>query len=121
MVRWVVVVLTTIRVMLLPMLPGNISILRILIFRLGIPKILEVILHILPCQLVDLSGIREVSPDRERLPLVVQDRLSSLATQDRDVLLRDEVIKVIEVVEDDSKPRDVIIISHCKMLRIIRT
>ncbi|KAM1641949.1 hypothetical protein ACFX2K_011956 [Malus domestica] len=87
MVRRVVVVLTTIRVMLLPMLPDSISIPRILIFRLGIPKILDVILHILPCQLTDLSGIREVSPDREMLLLAVQDRLGTLARQDRDVLL----------------------------------
>ncbi|XP_070667348.1 uncharacterized protein [Malus domestica] len=86
MVRQVVVVLTTIRVMLLPMLPDSISIPRILIFRLGIPKILEVILHILPCQLADLSGIRKVSPDMERLLLTVQDRLGSLARQDRDLL-----------------------------------
>ncbi|KAM2981925.1 hypothetical protein FF2_013186 [Malus domestica] len=40
--------------------------------------------------LADLSGIREVSPDRERLLLAVQDRLASLASQDRDVLLRGE-------------------------------
>ncbi|KAM2270759.1 hypothetical protein ACFXTI_038168 [Malus domestica] len=73
MVRRVVVVLTTIRVMLLPMLPDSISIPRILILRLGIPKTLGVILFIIPCQLVDLSGIREVNPDRERLLLVVQD------------------------------------------------
>ncbi|KAM2886538.1 hypothetical protein COP2_013603 [Malus domestica] len=57
MVRRFVVVLTIIRVMLLPMLPDRISTSRILIFRLGIPKILEVIFFILPCQLVDLSGI----------------------------------------------------------------
>ncbi|KAM1734346.1 hypothetical protein ACFX11_019842 [Malus domestica] len=121
MVRRVVVVFTIIRVMLLPMLPDSISIPRILIFRLGIPKIIEVILHILPCQLVDLSGIREVSPDKERLLLAVQDRLSSLVRQDMDVLLRGEVIKVIEVVKDDSKLMDVLITSHYKMFRIIRT
>ncbi|KAM1645193.1 hypothetical protein ACFXTN_006378 [Malus domestica] len=92
-VRRVVVVITTTRVILLPMLPDSISIPRILILRLGIPKTLEVILLILPCQLVDLSGIREVSPDRERLLLAVQDHLSSLASQDRDVLLRGEVTK----------------------------
>ncbi|KAM1650071.1 hypothetical protein ACFXTN_002825 [Malus domestica] len=62
----------------------------ILILRLGIPKTLEVILLILPSQLVDLSGIREVSPDRERLLLAVQDHLGSLFSQDRDVLLRGE-------------------------------
>ncbi|KAM1569024.1 hypothetical protein TB1_033688 [Malus domestica] len=120
MVRRVVVVFTTIRVMLLPMLPDRISIPRILIFRLGIPKILEVILHILPYQLADLSGIREVSPDRERLLLTVQDRLGSLASQDKDVLLRGKVTKVTEVVVDDSKPNDVLITSHCKMLRTIQ-
>ena len=63
----------------------------------------------------------EVSPDRERLLLAVQDRLGSLASQDNDVLLRGEVTKVTEVVVDDSKLRDVLITSHCKMLRIIRT
>ncbi|KAM1916064.1 hypothetical protein ACFX13_035840 [Malus domestica] len=120
MVRRIVVVLTTIRVMLFPMLPDSISIPRILIFRLGIPKILEVILHILPCQLADLNGIWEVNPDRESLLLAIQDRLGSLVRQDRDVLLRGEVIKVIEVVNDDSKLMDVLITSHCKMLRIIR-
>ncbi|KAM1719587.1 hypothetical protein ACFX12_021376 [Malus domestica] len=120
MVRRVVVVLTTIRVMLLPVLPDIISIPRILIFRLGIPKILKVILHILPCQLVNLNGIRKVSPDNERLLLAVQDRLGSLARQVRDVLLRDEVIKVIKVMEDDSKLRDVLITSHCKMLKTIQ-
>ncbi|KAM1318233.1 hypothetical protein EV2_003603 [Malus domestica] len=121
MVRRVVVVLTTTRVILLPILPDSISILRILILRLGIPKTLEVILLILPCQLVDLSGIKEVSPDRERLLLVAQDRLGSLASQDRDVLLRGEVTKATKVVVDDSKLRDMLITSHCKMLRIIRT
>ncbi|KAM2171799.1 hypothetical protein ACFX1R_036844 [Malus domestica] len=90
MVRRIVVVLTTIRVMLFPMLPDSISIPRILIFRLGIPKILEVILHILPCQLADLNGIWEVNPDRESLLLAIQDRLGSLVRQDRDVLLRGE-------------------------------
>ncbi|KAM2676006.1 hypothetical protein EV1_002719 [Malus domestica] len=90
MVRRVVVVLTTTRVILLPMLPDSISIPMILILRLGIPKTLEVILLILPSQLVDLSGIREVSPDRERLLLAVQDHLGSLFSQDRDVLLRGE-------------------------------
>ncbi|KAM1952897.1 hypothetical protein ACFX15_007317 [Malus domestica] len=120
MVRRVVVVLTTIRVMLLPMLPDSISILRILIFKLSIPKILEVILHMLPCQLMDLNGIREVNPDGERSLLAVQDRLGNLARQDRDVLLRDEVIKVIEVVEDDNKLMDVLITYHCKMLRTIQ-
>ncbi|KAM2571639.1 hypothetical protein TB1_006339 [Malus domestica] len=90
MVRRVLVVLTTIRVMLLPMLPDRINIPRILIFRLGIPKILEVILHILPCQLAYLSGIREVNPNRERLLLAVHDRLDSRVKQDRDVLLKDE-------------------------------
>ncbi|KAM1331104.1 hypothetical protein ACFX2H_043308 [Malus domestica] len=120
MVRRVVVVLTTIRVMLFLMLPDRISIPRILIFRLGIPKILEVILHILPYQLADLSGIRKVSPDKERLLLAVQDRLGSLASQDRDVLLRGEVTKVTEVGVDDSKLRDVLITHHCKMFIIIR-
>ncbi|KAM1145964.1 hypothetical protein ACFX19_038560 [Malus domestica] len=119
-VRRVVVVLITIRVTLLPMLPDNISIPRILIFRLGIPKILKVILHILPCQLADLSGIREASPNREMLLLAVQDHLGSLARQDRDVLLGGEVTKVTEVVVDNNKLRDVLITYHCKMLRTIQ-
>ncbi|KAM2420031.1 hypothetical protein ACFXTH_026536 [Malus domestica] len=120
MVRRVVVVLTTIRVMLLLMLPDRINISRILIFKPGIPKTLEVILHILPCQLADLRGIREVSPDRERLLLAVQDHLGSLISQDRDVLLRGEVTKVTEVVVNDSKLRDMLITYHCKMLRTIQ-
>ncbi|KAM1608884.1 hypothetical protein ACFXTN_019513 [Malus domestica] len=103
------------------MLPDNISIPRILILRVGIPKTLEVIFLILPCQLVDLSDIREVSPDRERLLLAVQDRLGSLVSQDRDVLLRGEVTKATKVVVDDSKLRDVLITSHYNMLKIIRT
>ncbi|KAM1329348.1 hypothetical protein ACFX2F_013527 [Malus domestica] len=121
MVRRVVVVLITTRVILLPMLPDSISIPRIPILRLGIPKTLEVILLILPSQLVDLNGIREVSPDRERLLLAMQDHLGSLVSQDRDVLLRGEVTKATEVVVNDSKLRDVLITYHCKMLRIIRT
>ncbi|KAM2008813.1 hypothetical protein EV1_003423 [Malus domestica] len=67
------------------------------------------------------SQTGEVNPDRERLLLAVQDRLGSLASQDRDVLLRGEVTKATEVVVDNSKLRDVLITSHCKMLRIIRT
>nr|CBL94172.1 putative retrotransposon protein [Malus domestica] len=55
----VVVVLTTTREMLLLMLLDLISIPRSLILRRGIPRTLGVILLILPCQLVDLSGIRE--------------------------------------------------------------
>ncbi|KAM1972633.1 hypothetical protein FF2_018942 [Malus domestica] len=120
MVRRVVVVLTTIRVMLLPMLPDSISIPRILILRLGIPKTLGVILLILPCQLVDLSGIREVNPNRERLLLVVHDHRGSLISQDMDVLHRDEVTKATEVVVDDNKLRDVLITYHCKMRRTIQ-
>ncbi|KAM1560220.1 hypothetical protein ACFX1Z_003499 [Malus domestica] len=117
MVRRVVVVLTTIRVMLFPMLPDSISIPRILILRLGIPKTLGVILLILPCLPANLSGIREVSPDRERLLLVVQDHLGSLISQVRDVLLKGEVTKATEVVVDDSKLMDVLITYHCKMLK----
>ncbi|XP_070664585.1 uncharacterized protein [Malus domestica] len=98
--------------MLLPMLPDSISIPRILILRLGIPKTLGVILLILPCQLTDRSGIREVSPDRERLLLAVQDRLGRLISQDRDVLLRGEVTKATEVVVNVSKLRDVLITYH---------
>ncbi|KAM2282278.1 hypothetical protein COP1_031714 [Malus domestica] len=123
MVRRVVMVLTTIRVMLLPMHLDNISIPGILIFRLGILKILEVILHILLCQLVDLvdlSGIRGINPDREMWLLAVQVVLSSLVSQDMDVLLRGEVTKAIEVMVDDSKLRDVLITYHCKMLRTIQ-
>ncbi|XP_070663891.1 uncharacterized protein [Malus domestica] len=63
---------------------------RSLILRRGIPRTLGVILLILPCQLVDLSGIREVSPVRGKLLLVVQDHLGSLVSQARDVLLRGE-------------------------------
>ncbi|KAM1638991.1 hypothetical protein ACFXTN_008338 [Malus domestica] len=95
--------LITTKVILLPMLPDSISIPRILILRLGIPKTLE------------------ISPDRKRLLLVVQDCLSSLASQDNDVLLRGEVTKATKVVVDDSKLRDVLITYHYKMLRIIRT
>ncbi|KAM1284906.1 hypothetical protein ACFX2J_027545 [Malus domestica] len=72
------------------MLLDLISIPRSLILRQGIPRTLGVILLILPCQLVDLSGIREVSPVREKLLLVVQNHLGSLVSQARDVLLRGE-------------------------------
>ncbi|CAN6544348.1 unnamed protein product [Malus baccata var. baccata] len=68
----VVVVPTTIRGMLLRMLPDLISIPRSLILR-----ILEVI-HLIPlCQLVDRSGIREASPVRGKLLLVMQDHPGS--------------------------------------------
>ncbi|KAM1814664.1 hypothetical protein ACFX11_028304 [Malus domestica] len=90
MARRVVVVLTTTKVMLLLMLQGSISISWILILRVGILNTLGVILLIFPCQLVDLSGTKEVSSDRERLLLVVQDHRGSLINQDRDVLHRDE-------------------------------
>ena len=76
----VVVVPTTIRGMLLRMLPDLISILRSLILRQGILRILEVILLIPLCQLVDRSGIREASPVRGKLLLVVQDHLGSLVS-----------------------------------------
>ncbi|XP_068331455.1 uncharacterized protein [Pyrus communis] len=42
--------------------------------------ILDVIRHILPFQLVDLSGIREDSPSKERLLLVVQDLQGNLVS-----------------------------------------
>ncbi|KAM2571594.1 hypothetical protein TB1_006301 [Malus domestica] len=103
------------------MLPDLISIPRSLILRQGILRTLGVILLIHPCQLVDLSGIREVSPVRGKLLLVVQDHLGSLVSQARDVLPKGEVIKAVEVVVDDSKLRDVLITSHCKRLRTIQT
>ncbi|KAM2433135.1 hypothetical protein COP2_020740 [Malus domestica] len=121
MVRRVEVVLTTIMVMLLPMPPDRISIRRILISKVGILKILEVILRILLCQLVDPSGIREINPVREMLLLAAQDRLGRLASQVRDALPRDEVVRVTEVVVDDSKVRDMLITSHYRMLRTIQT
>ncbi|XP_070676321.1 uncharacterized protein [Malus domestica] len=82
----VVVVPTTTRGMLLHMLPDLISIPRSLILRQGILRTLGVILLIHLCQLVDISGIREVSPVRGKLPLVVPDHLDSLVSQARDVL-----------------------------------
>ncbi|KAM1457172.1 hypothetical protein ACFX2I_034378 [Malus domestica] len=104
MANRVVVMLTTTRGMLPLMLPDLISIPRNLILRRGIPKTLGVILLILLCQLVDLSGIREVSPVRGKLLLVVQDHLGSLVSQARNVLLRGEVIKATEVVVTASTP-----------------
>ncbi|KAM2134068.1 hypothetical protein ACFX1R_004107 [Malus domestica] len=117
----VVVVPTTTRGMLLHMFPDLISIPRSLILRQGILRILEVILLIPLCQLVDLSGIREVSPVRGKLLLVVQDHLDSLVSLVRDVFPRGEVIKAVEVVVDDSKLRGELIIFHCKRLRTIPT
>ncbi|KAM2624545.1 hypothetical protein TB1_031509 [Malus domestica] len=117
----VVVVPTTTRGMLLHMLPDLISIPRSFILRLGILRTLEVILLIHLCQLVDRSGIRKVSPVRGKLLLVVQDHPGSLVSQARDVLLRDEVIRVVEVVVDDSKLRGELITSHCKRPRTIQT
>ncbi|XP_070677828.1 uncharacterized protein [Malus domestica] len=78
--------------MLLRMLPDLISIPRSLILRQGILRTSGVILLIHPCQLVDLSGIREVSPVRGKLLLVVQDHLGSLVSQARDVLPRGELL-----------------------------
>ncbi|KAM2973502.1 hypothetical protein FF2_020050 [Malus domestica] len=121
MVRRVEVVLTTIMVMLLPIPPDRISIRRILISKVGILKILEVILRILLCQLVDPSGIREINPVREMLLLAAQDRLGRLASQVRDALPKDEVVRVTEVVVDDSKLRDMLITSHYRILRTIQT
>ncbi|KAM1014086.1 hypothetical protein ACFX2C_044130 [Malus domestica] len=117
----VVVVPTTTRGMLLRMLPDLISIPRSLVLSRGIPRILGVILLIHLCQLVDLSGIREVNPVRGKLLLVVQDHRGSLVSQARDVLPKGEVIKAVEVVVDDSKLRGMLITSHCKRLRTIRT
>ncbi|KAM1061622.1 hypothetical protein ACFX2A_026628 [Malus domestica] len=117
----VVVVPTIIRGMLLRMLPDLISIPRSLILRLGILRILEVI-HLIPlCQLVDRSGIREASPVRGKLLLVVQDHLGSLVSQARGVILRDEVIRAVEAEVDVNKLRGELIIFLCRRLRTIQT
>ncbi|KAM1413308.1 hypothetical protein ACFXTO_025924 [Malus domestica] len=121
MVRWVEVLLTIIRAMPLLMLQDHISIRRIRITRVGILSILKGIRCILPFQLVDLSGIREDSPSKLRLLPVVQDLQGNLVSQVRGEVYRGEVIKLIEVVGDDNKPKDVLTISLCRMLRIIRT
>ncbi|KAM2668119.1 hypothetical protein EV2_019739 [Malus domestica] len=117
----VVVVPTTIRGMLLRMLPDLISIPRSLTLRLDILRILEVI-HLIPlCQLVDRSGIREASPVRGKLLRVVQDHPGSLVSQVRGVILRDEVIRAIEAEVDDSRLRGELIIFLCRRLRTIQT
>ncbi|KAM1481671.1 hypothetical protein ACFXTO_034065 [Malus domestica] len=63
---------------------------------------------------------QEVSLDREKLLLVVQDHLGNLLSQVRDILLRGEVTKATKIVVDDSKLKDVLITYHCKMLRTIQ-
>ncbi|XP_048443374.1 uncharacterized protein LOC125478798 [Pyrus x bretschneideri] len=56
--------------------------------------------------MVDLSGIREDSPNNERLLPVVQDLRGSLVNQVRGIICRVEVVRLAEVVVDDSRPRD---------------
>ncbi|XP_068307446.1 uncharacterized protein [Pyrus communis] len=80
------------RVWVIPllMLQGSISIPKILIIRVGILSIMEVIHHILLLQLVDLNGIREDSPNNERLFPVVQDLQGNLVNQVRVVVCKGE-------------------------------
>ena len=71
-------------------------------------------------QPVGHSGSLEDSPSRLMLLPVVLDRRDSTVRQVRGVIRRVEVFMLVEVEEDDSRPRGVSTILLCRTLRTIR-
>ena len=72
-------------------------------------------------QLVVPNGSREDSPSRLMLLLVVLGHHGSTFRQVRVVVHRAEVFMPVEVDEDVSRPRGVLIILLCRTPRTIRT
>ena len=70
-------------------------------------------------QLVGHSGSLEDSPSRLMLLPVVLDRQDSTVRQVRDVVRRAEVFMLVEVEEDDNRPRGISTILPCRTPKTI--
>ena len=70
--------------------------------------------------LVEEMYLCAVGAIKDTLKSVGEDAVDALHVVRWAVVCRGEVIKLMEVVGDDNKPKDVLIISHCRMLRAIQ-
>ncbi|KAM1543899.1 hypothetical protein PS2_013168 [Malus domestica] len=106
---------TTTRATPLPTPPDSSSILKILSIRVGTLRSREDLCLLSLIQSENLSCIKEDSPRRERLLLVVQDLRDSRLSRGRDV-----VFMPTKVTVDDNRVKGISTTCHCKMPRIIQ-
>ena len=124
MFRQVVVVRTITRGIPFFMIQGSISTLKILISRVVMASTQEDTCLIsrvawVSIQLVGHSGSQEDSPSRLMLLPVMLDRRDSTVRRVRGVMRTAEVFMLVEVEEDDSKPRGVSTTLLCRTPRTI--